>query len=242
MFKNIGFFQFVSNYAHPIEELRTALAADCRRQSLIVLPEAFNIGQPYSGNGSCDFSGTILSELSVLSQSFHSTFVSGLIIRRCILGRLYRSPPYSSVYLIDSCHQILMCHKLNDDKSGKYSPCRIDECDIRNPVVLDDTCLAALICRDCNIENHADVKRHKALNCRIAEADRPYNIMCIPAWMSRASGFQGDAIASNWPKSDVILANSRPDQTSCESFISSGGSIKKRSVVGEGNKIVVWPD
>lgn len=52
MFSKLGFFRFVGNYDKPIESLEAAIKAHGDvGGSLIVLPEAFNIGKYYRDYG-----------------------------------------------------------------------------------------------------------------------------------------------------------------------------------------------
>src|ERR1035441_6155205 len=96
-----------------------------------------------------------------------------------------------------------MCQKLNDDRSNNYTACNEHDV-IDRPVVLADTCLVALICRDCNPEKPHDIRRHQELKDSIVRGKKTHNIVCIPAHMSGGSGFGAEGIASSWPTSDVI--------------------------------------
>ena len=245
-FRKVGFFQFVRNYEHPVAELRSCLIAtggtEKLKQSVIVLPEAFNIGRDYDDQDhACDYGRSILSVLMDLSSTFQVTFIAGLVIENCVIDRLRRKRPYSSTYLIDPRRHLLMCQKLNDDRSNNYTACNEHDV-IDRPVVLAGTCLVALICRDCNPEKPHDIRRHQELKDSIVRGKKTHNIVCIPAHMSGGSGFGEEGIASSWPTSDVILANSHPSPNRCESFISISGTIVRQSIVGDGNKVVVWPD
>ena len=83
MIDKIGFFSLLREYEQPFELLQEAIhgCADGIRNSLIVLPEAFNYGRSYSEKGRCpkftaEFAVDYLSELS----SHHRiTFVAGLL-------------------------------------------------------------------------------------------------------------------------------------------------------------------
>lgn len=209
-----------------------------------MLPEAFNIRKEYCDKDrDGDYKRGMLSDLTGLSTIFQVTFVAGLIIETCVVDRLRRKAhrPHSSAYLIGRSHAILMCHELNNDNSNSYAAC--DENDvIDKPVSLADTRLVALICRDCDPQKPHDIRRHQELKDRIARAKKKHNIVCIPAHMSSGSGFGAEGIASSWPSSDVILANSHPRPNRCESFISISGIIERPSTVDDGNRVVVWPD
>ena len=73
-FRKVGFFQFVRNYEHPVAELRSCLIAtggtEKLKQSVIVLPEAFNIGRDYDDQDhACDYGRSILSVLMDFVQN-----------------------------------------------------------------------------------------------------------------------------------------------------------------------------
>jgi predicted amidohydrolase len=200
-FRKVGFFQFVRNYEHPVAELRSCLIAtggtEKLKQSVIVLPEAFNIGRDYDDQDhACDYGRSILSVLMDLSSTFQVTFIAGLVIENCVIDRLRRKRPYSSTYLIDPRRHLLMCQKLNDDRSNNYTACNEHDV-IDRPVVLADTCLVALICRDCNPEKPHDIRRHQELKDSIVRGKKTHNIVCIPAHMSGGSGFGAEGIASS---------------------------------------------
>jgi hypothetical protein len=57
MFSKLGFFRFAADYNKPIESLENAIKAHGDVSgSLVVLPEAFNIGKYYRDQGRCDYS------------------------------------------------------------------------------------------------------------------------------------------------------------------------------------------
>jgi hypothetical protein len=95
-FNKVGGFHFGSNHVEPISELDAALDSENKRDSicnsLIVLPEAFNVRKNYKAKGDSNYDPGILAELQTVSRTFHVTFVAGLIIKE--YGG--PDPPYSS--------------------------------------------------------------------------------------------------------------------------------------------------
>jgi predicted amidohydrolase len=225
MFSKLGFFRFIADYNKPIESLEAAIKAHgdvCG--SLIVLPEAFNLGKYYRDVGDCDHHPEILDELQAIAASFHVTLVAGLILE----GPDGPTPPFSSVYLIGRSDSTLMCRKNGDDGYSMYTPFKGDPIP-QNPVQCGGSSTAAIICMDC--DNPAVSRRIKA---ELAKVDGP-KIVCIPACMSSVYG--DHAIAESWPNHYVILANSDPN--GCRSFISKNGTILERDNREQGNKIIL---
>lgn len=95
MLQKVGFFHFGTGHDNPKVALEGALqvalesdelpgGASRPTATLIVLPEAFNIGVPYRGEGKRDFNRSIVGELQDIAGRFHVAFVAGLIVReRC---------------------------------------------------------------------------------------------------------------------------------------------------------------
>ena len=61
MIEKIGFFHFVDGYEDPIGQLNTAFnewnvepGSEHPANSLVVLPEAFNLGRKYGNRSDCD--------------------------------------------------------------------------------------------------------------------------------------------------------------------------------------------
>jgi predicted amidohydrolase len=205
----MGFFHFVRDYCDPFGSLARAMdeqSAKCEepdiRGSLIVLPEAFNLGMPYYPP---DFHKTprkpggakiplerALEGLHQIAASRAVAFVAGLI-----------GPQFSSAYWIDNNGPPkLMCHKMGDDKTGN---CRQWEgCDDNNPVECDGTCVGALICLDaveCPGEKPAARERREKLIDKLKTCSQRYRVLCIPGCMSRHCMPERDGVY-------CILANS----------------------------------
>jgi predicted amidohydrolase len=238
MFKKIGFFHFGVDHANPAGALQSALLEAGTHedicQSLIVLPEAFNIGKFYRNQGGCNYNPIFLSTLQTISQHFFVTFVAGLIIHENASSR----PPYSSAWLIDGSHHLLMCYKAEDDGSKNYTPCTNNN-DIANPIQYNETYIAALICMDVQAGY-----RCGALKGIFEAACCPCKIVCIPACMSMdyfgggKCGYTAQ-LATVFGNVVIVVANSDP--SGCRSFITDAQGIITHSFGGNGNRIVLKP-
>lgn len=248
-FRKLGFFRFVSDYNKPVASVKTAMTVPGDISgSLIVLPEAFNIGKYYGEpGGDCDHSPRILDQLQTVAGSFDVTFVAGLIVEEPGGPR----PPFSSAYLIDGAGRTLVCRKHGDDRSDISPPTAenvrlrlnapiTNRCpnytpfetlpDVRNPIQYRDLSIAAMICMDCNDERVSGSVREG-----FSKQAGP-KIVCIPVCMNK--DFGDEAIAGMWPQNHVILANSNPN--GCRSFISKDGTIIERDNRGPENSIVLF--
>ena len=222
--KNVGFFHFCKNYADPLGSLQKTLSSDAAN-SLIVLPEAFNIGKFYKDDGVCDFNRSILPRLETLSRDSGVTFVAGLIIDD---NSGIKQPPHSSAYLIDESGHRLMCHKAFCDRSGNYTHCE-DKCDIENPIQHHNVSVAALICGDVSSQRCRDLTESEGFShgCRI---------MCIPACMN--DKFFTD-LRLKGPLSEVITVLANSDPVGCGSFIEGPGGKNRFLHTGTDNKVLV---
>ena len=221
----VGFFHFGENHADPFGSLHDALSESEEdvADSLIVLPEGFNIGKLYRDPAqSCDFDLSILPQLKALSEKSGVTFVSGLIVD----DNSGINPPYSSAYLIDGSGYKLMCHKALPDFSGNYTTCEA-ECDIENPIQHHNVSVAAVICRD--IE---DSQRCRDLLTARERINHECQIVCIPACIG--SHFSGHSAPLD--EVVVVLANSDPEGR--ESFIAAQG-VELLGHRGTDNKVFV---
>jgi predicted amidohydrolase len=233
MFKKIEVFHFVENYANPIVALQTAIEStktnECVANSLIVVPEAFNIKTYYkaSGHFDHDHDPAVASGLQGLSKDFAVTFVAGLI-RKEPGGP---TPPYNSAYLIDEFCSILMCRKKEPDTYGdpelRYTLCK-KNCDPENPTWHSGVCLASVICVD--VHDHG---RPESVIAKFPESGP--KIVCIPACMG--TPFSCYSVASFWGKHYVILANS--DRSGIGSFVSYDGGFLGEPEKGHENKVVL---
>jgi hypothetical protein len=95
MVRRIGFFHFGINHKYPFEELHVAMdQSGTLKDTLIVLPEAFNIGKMYGEKGFCNCDRRALLELQDLSTHFGVGIVAGLVINELPNTR----PPHSSAF------------------------------------------------------------------------------------------------------------------------------------------------
>lgn len=108
MIVKVGFFHFGHYHDSPIPELEEALLQKRQevRDSLIVLPEGFNIGKPYKSRGKCDTDAGVISSLHTLARVFQVAFVAGLIVDEGDAA----IPPYNSGYVINSYYREPICH------------------------------------------------------------------------------------------------------------------------------------
>jgi hypothetical protein len=164
----------------PLKTLTTALE-ESRKQlsgSLLVLPEAFNIGTGYSCQTVIQKDPRILSELQGLCTDYDICIVAGLIVSG---PSDQGTHPYSSAYLIDACGAGLLCHKMYSDSQGPYTPC-LDGCDGHNATAYKNIAICSLICMDSYDANC--VERHEQLVQKMADVKNiQYRIVCVPAYV-----------------------------------------------------------
>jgi predicted amidohydrolase len=223
MLNRIGLFHFGINHKDPIGELQSAMHAENDiSDSLIVLPEGFNIGKYYWSPGVCDYGSDVVSQLQDLSRTSHVAFVAGLIIKETNGPQ----PPYSSVYLIDGCRSTPVCYKEGDDGSRNYTP-DTGNGDINNPIQShENVCIGALICMDAVKDERVDARRderHQMLCREIDRSNCACRVVCIPGCMD--SNHNRSAVAKRLGAYYVVLANSH--ECGCGSFISKNGGIVK---------------
>jgi hypothetical protein len=210
--KRVGFFHFGLDWHLPMPSLEDALTKAQREgdisESLIVLPEAFNIGQDYWARSAApNTDPSILADLQRLCRQFRVVFVAGLIITdpKC-------SDVYSAAYSIDAVGDPRrLCTKQNNDGRGKpaidgfapyYTPHLDDE---NNPTCHRGLSIAALICMDAYTHTprcSLNLDRHRSLEVKIAKC--PHRVVCVPAHIEEGNG----DFARRWPTSHVVVANS----------------------------------
>lgn len=176
MFSQTGFFHFVEHHNDPLGALDAEIRATGNvANSLIVLPEAFNLGRTYGTEPGkkCAFERDwLVSKLQERSKEHGVTFVTG-VLNNLTTGER----PLSSAYLVDRDDRRLICHKRTDDGTRHYTPCTGD-CDIENPMESDEACIMAVICKD--IEEH----RCELLTATTEAWTAEQQFICIPAAMS----------------------------------------------------------
>jgi predicted amidohydrolase len=190
--RRVGFFHFVRDFNTPIEALtkeiekeRDKLINRAISESLIVLPEAFNIGRDYE-TGPPELSACkILDELRKLARLNGIAFVAGILEGKC-----------NSAYWIDATGRQLMCHKMADDLKDIYDPCT-ECCDEQNPIDCGNARVGTLICMDATDEKGDIKRRRNALLARLREADSA-KIVCVPARFYRTTPGPSGAFSGCW--------------------------------------------
>jgi len=221
VFTHVAAFHFVQDHAHPIGALTSALEKrTCTPDTLIVLPEAFNLGKPYQAGPAAFRRDDIIAGLLAISEAEAHAFVVGLLEDQPPSGE----NPHSSVYFVDRSGPRLICHKQYPDGQGDYTTCPVAP-DDNNPIVLEDTTIVSLICMDVQNSNRCD----RLGKCAQA-AKKSQNLICIPAAMS-TEWFGiisvGKLIQLISPqdqyKSHIIMANSCATSNSPLSFVTDTG-------------------
>jgi hypothetical protein len=175
----VGFYN-PQNPGAPLETL-TAVLEGRRNQlhgSLLVLPEAFNIGTRYSCAKPIQKDPQILRGLQALCADYGICMVAGLIIEGPNDRGTY---PYSSAYLIDAAGAGLLCHKMLCDSQGPYTIC-LDGCDGHNATAYGNVAICSLICMD-SYERHCS-DRHQRLEKQMVDLPNiQHRVVCVPAYI-----------------------------------------------------------
>ena len=240
MLKNIGFFHFEVNHNNPIRSLEAALDDTKKREeisdSLIVLPEGFNICKFYKAPGTCNYDPGITEELKNLSKRCHISFVAGLIIRQTDGP----NPPYNGAYLIDGSDCEWMSYKLGNDETENYTVYPSNRPNFK-VITNRDFCMGALLCMDA-------LEYWKGVVDIIDKKVCGNKIICIPACASYTYFSNGECgkilDGEQWRNKRVILANSDFNRSNqCNSFITNKEAVIIESFPGDEdrnqNKIVL---
>lgn len=200
MIDAIGFFHLATGHDAPIESLKTELRrCGNPRNTLLVLPEAFNNGKLYHQKPFMAPNipaAVMLRELADLAVQSGITFVGGML-----------APPFNSAFLVEQGGWRLLSHKKSYDGTRNYLPWTGQ--DTANPFLIDAVSVAVLLCNE--VENAEPTVQ--ALNATGSER----KVICVAACMTE-SYFTDEALGClYWSGIHVILANSRPD--GCGSFI-----------------------
>jgi predicted amidohydrolase len=209
--ERVGFFHFVESYSDPLGELTKCLEKhppEAARNSLIVLPEGFNLGRKY---GSC------VDEPTAKKPSFDARcmlqFLSGIATRRdlAFVVGLIDDDRHNCAYFVDGQPPRLMCQKMNKDSFCEYEPAE-GIAKGENPIEVGDMCIGALICIDA-IEQHtpggntsfqdaANFRRDRLLSDLSCDG---YQVLCVPACILSGNLPQKP---HGWGGKRVIVANS----------------------------------
>ena len=233
MLRRVGYFHFAQAHCDPLGELTKAIAAVTPTElpdSLIVLPEAFNLGRDYDPNPTPK-ERPLLNEQSVLGR-LHDVAVNQQLL--FVVSVIEVEARRNSAYLIGAGTPRLMCHKIMDDQSQEYERCT-SNCDIENPVRLsDDTCIGALICADV-MDNRRQPSQEDAAQAAFdrlttlrSNLNGKRNLVCVPAYMATTGKDPA------FPDCGLILANSRADS---RSFIKDNTGAKIKTSAGAQNHI-----
>jgi predicted amidohydrolase len=204
----VGYFHFGTGYYDPIGTLGACLDDAKQRHesladSLVVLPEGFNLQQDYwdkysgKGDGSTDI--RVIDQLKDVSHRYGCAFVAGLIVADC----LDVSPPYNSAYLIDGGFHRLLSRKHADDISANYTP---HPQHYERPLVWRGVGIVALMCKDSGEFQERFDELAAQLNGPSAR------VVCIPMNMTNGlnGGNPGLPLTARYGLSDAvwIAANS----------------------------------
>jgi hypothetical protein len=234
MLRRAGFFHFVRSHCDPLGELTKAMDEVSPHtdvtDSLIVLPEAFNLGRLYDPNNTPKHrpgldERCVLALLRATAERHKCVFVVSVIE---VDTRL------NSAYFVDASSKRLMCRKIMNDQSQEYAPCTSD-CQMENPFRYSEQMyIGALICADALDNSRAGRKDTEAESAYIrltslqSELNGKRSVVCVPAYMKTTQSYP------DTPRSGFILANSRPDSNS---FISDRKGVRLVTSDGLQNQI-----
>ena len=178
LIRRLGFFDFKDDCRNPLTLLVDELTRKNKSElqgTLLVLPEALNLGRPYYGSTGVPSipAGDVLKCLKIHAVECEMMFVASLL-----------SEGYSEAYWVDPEHSPeLMCQEAMPDDSQTYQCGRVDVG--RNPIDRYGACVGALICRDSFVINStpAACQRRQAVIEKILESEG-HRIMCVPATAS----------------------------------------------------------
>ncbi|MGO9097202.1 MAG: hypothetical protein ACLQGV_18515, partial [Bryobacteraceae bacterium] len=174
--ERIGCFRFVDEFPTPVRALTNAIEAERKDHpdgdignSLIVLPEAFNLGHEYGPPAPEVRAREVLDQLhKELAAPLRIAFVLGILDGRS-----------NSAYWVDADGPKLMCQKMVDDRTGLYDPC-LRNSDHANPIGYGGARIGVLICADAVDDTPCAQGRRNALLERLKEGDGN-KILCVPA-------------------------------------------------------------
>jgi hypothetical protein len=193
-------------------------------ESVVVLPEAFNVVGEYWVRDRRRLDTSISSALIGISSEFSVALVSGLI----------EPDGHSAALLIDGDVRKTLSLKMVDDRSGLYRPCSRAEADAIEPQFHRGIWLAALICVDgLEFNPNGPNDRQAVMLRRIAEHQPSVAVLCIP---SHSGEYNTIGVAESWPSHlHVLIANSSTRQPSVMRI--SGERAAGPEYKGKNNKI-----
>lgn len=238
--EKIGFFHFVENFGDPIPALIDEIEKERSkhpnrdlRNSVIALPEVFNLGRPYGSGEPSDPPGLpaskILAELCEVAGLLGIGFVVGIGNLR---GRR------NSAYWVDECGPRLMCHKVGNDKTGIYEPFTRNP-HIRNPIFSAGTQVGALICMDATEDVPNCSRCRQELIQGLKKSAGNNKIVCIPARF-RLTNPKPLGILKGVPNSWYVVANGQWN-SGFGSLIADSDDKVLTEEVGRSNRVAVWP-
>jgi predicted amidohydrolase len=258
-FTSIGVFHFGKDHGKPILALESAISdfignGGTLKNSLVVLPEGFNLGRHYYGMEPPKDDLSILDCLASLSTTFQCAFVAGLVVK----DTPGVSPPYSSAYLIDGLcqprQQILTRKKKKDStETSRVFPddswvANYTACPTYEPRALSQRGLAvaALICLDAesDLESRDDYDlRCDAVAKMLSDCKCRHSLLCIPAYMS--NGLDGGRIGANIILRESLRGTIHALANSCAGHVSSFITNRQGEIVlnvgRDVNQIVTAP-
>lgn len=231
--RKIGFFHFgEGEQSDPPASLRAALSETSQQEdltdSLIVVPEAFNIRNGYWSP--IRYRDLLTKEsLTKISDDFGVALVVGLIEED-----KFGKPGFSSAYLIDRGVCRHLSRKEGNDGSGTYKPCQGGW---DRPVLHRGVCIGALICMDAGDFNSPPKKRHEALLEQLGACTVPNAVLCVPA---RMGTYGSKEVAQAWPTHlAVVVGNSGSSQPSVIRYPGERAYVDPVSFGGARNKVRV---
>jgi hypothetical protein len=225
MLQKIGFFHFANpDKSQPLASLKARLDErdkDDLKNSLVVLPEAFNLRGEYTPRADYDVepSISVKHSLTQLAKQFDMVFVVGLIDND---EPDRPKPPYSSSYLITSTCYCCLSRKIGRDD---LADCPHDQRLYQpfphpsdTPSQHDQKAhIAGLLCMDAvrqpcpHIPSISNCARHDELKADMAKLGSALPILGVPA---RMRSLTTKGIDGEWPDVHFVLANACPPSDS----------------------------
>ena len=234
----LGFFHYGNpDKSEPVTSLLGVLtrraAVEPVAGSLIVLPEAFNIGKPYyDASTRPNTDAAIVGVLQAVAREFRLAFVAGLVLKDDA------GLPYSGAYLVTRQECTALSYKRTADDTAYFSNPNYQSYprEWHYPVAYGEACVGALVCADATPFVPAAIsdirERQRLIRDRMAG---PCRILAVPVCMS--SHYSACGIADEWPDAHVIVANSHP--TGCGSHLVVRGRHERSLKAAENDVILL---